>query len=934
MRSAICARHFQSEAVEQAMEIAPPTDPPFSILDEPELCGECNSRSRLANGLCLNCLLRGALDDDAVALGTEAFKEALAAVKSRDGHWSIGDHEILDEIARGGMGVIYRAREPHSGRIVALKCILAFQGDSDQALARFRREAETAARLDHPNIVPIYHVGETVDGSPFFTMKYATNGSLLQARGPLRHEPRQSVLLMAKVAHAVQYAHEQGVLHRDLKPGNILLDGRGEPLVSDFGLARCEEIASHLTRSLTSFGTPGYIAPEQADGPAAQLRPAADIYSLGAILFELLTGRPPFLGDNAFGVMKQAAEKPAPKLRSLALHLDRDLQTICERCLEREPSARYRSAGNLADDLQSWLDGRSITARPISRRARLGRWSSRNRLLAASLVVAALLAGVAIVRGINNRALQRAADEQLLRARSVAVLPFLDLDAAAPDEKLATRFARSLHAQLTSMGPAQVTNVGPLTGSTARELQQVRQLTKARTLIAGTKRMADGKSRIYLRLIDTASGELLFVRPWKDRASDDSASSPEDAIAPSLSPILDRKDTTEYKESKLDPGLRNTDVREAILAARDLTFRYTVTDLERTIDLLKSAVEMEPRSAIAHAHLAAALTGRAYFMSDSVSLALAEIEARKAVELTPNSGDAHKALAGVFYQQGQFQQALEESMSTFELRGAEDNLERFIAMAFDTLGRPDRALPWYDRARQSASRPGEDDAGMGNAWTTLGADEHALQAYRRAQELRPDLPHPRVGIARLYLLQADFEAARREAAVARRADELGDGARIAAQVEFFARNFEAAARLYSDLSRVQPNGGGSFYGAVNYEAALARSLQELGKSAEAEEMLKGCMQKELETIARQRANPEALYRLAAVESSLGLTDSSFQHLQSAITVGWIDHRSLRLDPRFDSLRRDRRFDKIISDLSRKIAEMRKRAESVTAAVTE
>ena len=215
-------------------------DPPFSILDEPALCEHCNSGSRLANGLCLHCLLRDALDDDGVASETETFKEALAGIRSRDGDWHIGDHEILDEIARGGMGVIYRAREPHSGRIVALKCMLAYQGDSDQALARFRREAETVARLDHPNIVPIYQVGETQDGSPFFTMKYAPNGSLLQARGPLREQPRQSARLMAKVAQAVQVAHEQGVLHRDLKPGNILLDGRGEPLVSDFGLACCE----------------------------------------------------------------------------------------------------------------------------------------------------------------------------------------------------------------------------------------------------------------------------------------------------------------------------------------------------------------------------------------------------------------------------------------------------------------------------------------------------------------------------------------------------------------------------------------------------------------------------------------------------------------------------------------------------------------------
>ncbi len=201
---------------------------------------------------------------------------------------------------------------------------------------------------------------------------------------------------MAKVAQAVQYAHEQGVLHRDLKPGNILLDGRGEPLVSDFGLARCKETSSHLTRSLASFGTPGYIAPEQADGPAARLTPAADIYSLGAILFELFTGRPPFVGDNAFNVMKQAAEKPAPRLRTLAPHLDRDLETICARCLERDPSARYRSAGSLAQDLLNWLEDRPIVARPVGPWLRSRRWVRSNRRLAALLAAFLVLVPVAV----------------------------------------------------------------------------------------------------------------------------------------------------------------------------------------------------------------------------------------------------------------------------------------------------------------------------------------------------------------------------------------------------------------------------------------------------------------------------------------------------------------------------------------------------------
>ena len=170
------------------------------------------------------------------------------------------------------MGVVYQAKEPHSGRIVALKCVLAYQGDSDQVVARFRREAETAARLDHPNIVPIYQVGETADGFPYYTMKYASAGSLLQARGPLLQHPRQSVALMVKVARAVQFAHEKGVLHRDLKPGTsfwITTASAGER----FRAGQIEASSGYLTRSLASFGTPGYIAPEQADGPAARLTP-------------------------------------------------------------------------------------------------------------------------------------------------------------------------------------------------------------------------------------------------------------------------------------------------------------------------------------------------------------------------------------------------------------------------------------------------------------------------------------------------------------------------------------------------------------------------------------------------------------------------------------------------------------------------------------
>jgi serine/threonine protein kinase len=357
-------------------------------------CEQCGSTSRVGRGLCLNCLLLRCLGSASENKST--LKRLLDEIDVRDADWRIGNYQILEEIGRGGMGVIYRARQRHSRRIVALKRMLSFQADSQETLIRFRREAEAAASLDHPNILPIYEVSEGEDGLPFFSMKFAPGGSLIDAAPALRIEPRRSVTLMAKVARAVQYAHGHGILHRDLKPGNILLDGRGEPLVSDFGLAKWLDTTSDVTRTLTIFGTPGYIAPEQAKRSAAKLTPAADVYSLGAILFELFTGRPPFLGEHALAVIQQAAEKPAPKLRSLIPGFDRDLETICAKCLEREPNARYRSAGDLAEDLERWLEGRPIKTRRVLPSTHAWRWSRRNPALVGTAAVCLLLGAASI----------------------------------------------------------------------------------------------------------------------------------------------------------------------------------------------------------------------------------------------------------------------------------------------------------------------------------------------------------------------------------------------------------------------------------------------------------------------------------------------------------------------------------------------------------
>lgn len=901
------------------MKLEPQSDSTFTIPGEPEVCDECHSVSRLTNGLCLNCLLRGALQEDKTPSGREAFKEVLAGVKSGDGDWHIADHEILHEIARGGMGVVYRAREPHSGRVVALKCVLACQGDSDHVVARFRREAETAARLEHPNIVPIYQVGETADGFPYYTMKYAVAGSLLQARAPLLPHPRQSAALMVKVARAVHYAHEQGVLHRDLKPGNILLDGHGEPLVSDFGLARCEAVSSYLTRSLASFGTPGYIAPEQADGPAANLTPAADVYSLGAILFELLTGRLPFVGDNAFAVMKQSAEQPAPKLRSLSPKADRDLEIICARCLEREPADRYQSAASVADDLQNWLDDRPIVASPPGPSLCARRWIRRNRKLATALAALALLGAGSLLWQIRGQRTQAAMQENVLAMHSVAVLPFLDLDTVAGDQVATEYVADSLKEKFENLGSARVrTNAMP-GWNKLEDIRKAAQEAKGRAVLTGTVRNVEGIRRISVRLLDPASGKTLFSTAFEQKAGQARSSRQNADWVREVYKILSADG---WPTTQSDPGVRNEKANEAMTAGRTWMESYTVSHLDRAIALFKEAIAAEPDSSLAHSYLAIAATSRTYFIADWSYLELGKAEAIKGLALDSNSVVAHRALAGVYYQEGKFYEALEELIRTIEIGGVDEKGTGFLGTILDLLGRPDRALNWYRIASKLHKRPGETELAMGDIWVKLADDEQAFRAYDRAIELQPGSLQGAVAKARLHGLRGEFELAREICINRLRNNELGEMARVAAQIEFFARNYAVAEELYAKLAKGDEKGGGSFYAAVSYQSALGRIKQALGFSEIATGFLQESLARERATLNRQPANPEAAYRLAAVEASLNLTEAALQHLHQAVALGWLDYRSLQKDPRFDSLRANPELNTLIDGLSAKVAELR------------
>ncbi len=300
-----------------------------------------------------------------------------------------GDYELLQEIARGGMGVVFKARQTSLNRTVAVKMILAGQLASPAEVERFYAEAQAAATPDHPHIVPIFEVGEQ-DGQHYFSMGYLDGESLANrlSTGPL--PPRDAARIIHEVALAVHYAHGKGVIHRDLKPANILFDTDGRPRVTDFGLAKRQTDASGITATGQLLGTPSFMPPEQISTASGEVGPAADVYSLGATLYTLLTGRPPFQSASAVDTLKQVLEKQPVALREFDVNLPRDLETITLKCLEKQPSRRYASAQALADELNRFLTGRPILARPVGRTEHLYRWCRRNP------VVASLTAACAI----------------------------------------------------------------------------------------------------------------------------------------------------------------------------------------------------------------------------------------------------------------------------------------------------------------------------------------------------------------------------------------------------------------------------------------------------------------------------------------------------------------------------------------------------------
>jgi predicted Ser/Thr protein kinase len=366
-----------------------------------QVCSRCGSslQDSTADGYCLSCLLHEGLGESSEA-------------KPQGGGQRFGTYELLEKIGQGGMGVVYRARQINLDRIVAVKLLPFSQFTSEEALQRFQAEASAAAGLQHPNIVGIHDVGEH-EGQHYFSMDFIEGRTLAEVVREKPLPPKQAAGYLKTIAEAVHYAHEQGILHRDLKPSNVLMDARDRPCVTDFGLARRFEGESQVTVTGQVIGSPSFIPPEQALGKQGKVSRQSDVYALGAMLYHLLTGRPPFQGETITETLHQVLHREPVAPRALNRSIPRDLETICLKCLEKEPSRRYPTAQELADDLARLLGNKAIQARPVGAAEKAWKWCRRQPALAAMGLglLLMLVLGLSGVLWLLHRTQQNAASE-------------------------------------------------------------------------------------------------------------------------------------------------------------------------------------------------------------------------------------------------------------------------------------------------------------------------------------------------------------------------------------------------------------------------------------------------------------------------------------------------------------------------------------------
>jgi serine/threonine protein kinase/tetratricopeptide (TPR) repeat protein len=946
------------------------------------ICRKCGAKifSDVPEGLCPRCVLKSALgnfSDAFVTTGVDPGRSETPSAadenrapnnkksaRSAELLGELGDYELLEEIGRGGQGVVFRARQKSLNRTVALKVISLGQWASKAHLKRFRLEAEAAAKLEHPGIVPIHEVGER-DGSCYFSMKFVEGGQLDEVA---RREPmpiRRAVELIAKVARTVHYAHEHGILHRDIKPGNILLDAKGEPHLTDFGLARLVESESSVTQTLDVMGTPSYMAPEQAAGNNSAVSSVTDVYGLGAVLYQLLTGQPPFAGGTTYETIRLLCETEPRNPRVFNSKIDRDLSTICLKCLEKDPPRRYSSALALAEDLERWLKHEPIQARRTGVFIRGGKWLRRNptsALASASLTVLAAVAGWNIWKSeLIHRPL----------TTGIAVLPFENLS----EEKEHAFFADGVQddiliklAKIADLKVISRTSVMQYRGK--QNVREIGNALRVSHVLEGTVRRSGEKVHVNAQLVDARTDAGIWAEEYDRDLNDVFAIETE--VAQSTANRLRAKISAREKIAMQEWPTKDLVAYDRYIRAAALIDqadfapdKEQANDLLQAVQLLDQAIARDSAFRLAYCRLAEAHDAL-YFQGvdhTPARLNLANSAINTAFHLKPDSGEAHLALATHFYH------------AYFDYDHARDELAIAVrtlpnnARIFEWSGYIDRRQGrWHDAARDF-EHASELDPRNVRILISVAAPYVGLRKYKQAREaidrliaLEPNnishrLRRGWVDVrerADTRAVHAAFEmilknnaavwtgnlvSQRFYLALWERDPVAADGAlaaltenntvsRTGSMVKFgrdyvqglIARMkgdtvaaraaFSAARAQQEEAVRARPDDGAALCVLGLTDAALGRKEEALREGRRGVDLL---------PVAKNALDgPDVLYSYAVICAWTGERDLAIEQLQTVAKIpAGAHYGDLRLDPDWDPLRGDPRFEKIVASLAPK-----------------
>ncbi|MGC2627239.1 MAG: protein kinase [Candidatus Udaeobacter sp.] len=665
-----------------------------------------------------------------------------------------GDYELLEEIGRGGQGVVFRARQKSLNRTVALKVIGLGQWASKAHIRRFRLEAEAAASLDHPCIVPIYEVGER-DGSCYFSMKFVEGGQLDEVVKRTPMSIRQAAKLIAKVAGTVHYAHEHGILHRDIKPGNILLDVKGEPHLTDFGLARLLESESSVTHTLEVLGTPSYMAPEQAVGNNAAISKVTDVYGLGAVLYQLLTGHPPFAGGATYETIKLLLETEPRPPRLWNRKVDRDLSTICLKCLEKDPMRRYSSALALAEDLEHWLSHEPIQARRTGTFSRGKKWVRRNptsALLAASLIALAAAAGWIVWKSESEFVPHP-------MPNGVAVLPFENLS-GDPDnayfangiqEEILTRLAGIANLRVISRTSTQRYQSKP------RNIGEIANQLGVANILEGSVQKATDQVRVNVQLINGQTDSHLWAKSYDRKMTD--IFGVESEIAERIAESLQAKLTGHGQQALVVKPTNNPEAYDAYL--RGLAFEARSNPSLEAANFYERAVQLDTKFAIAWARLSRA---DAHLSFEGESTPARGDAAKRALDnaqkLAPNSAETLLALG---YYQYWVLRNNGAAKTTFgrvsKMLPGSSEIPRALGSITRSEGHWDQSIAYFEQAIDLDPRNADLLTDAALTYAVVRQFPAALKLYDRALDIMSNDPEAMAEKARIYQAQGNLQEA-------------------------------------------------------------------------------------------------------------------------------------------------------------------------------